>query len=92
MDNPNHNNHFLNLEFRIQHTNFGWAFHDRFLIFPSGEMKRPQVYSLGTSINSYGDNHHILQEVSHPQPVVDAFNELWDELNNPNCKVWKFPI
>lgn len=92
LNNPNHNNHFLNLEFRIQHTNFGWAFHDRFLIFPSGELKRPQVYSLGTSINSYGDNHHILQEVSHPQPVVDAFNELWDELNNSNCKVWKFPI
>ncbi len=91
LDNPNHNNHFLNLEFRIQHTNFGWAFHDRFLIFPSGELKRPQVYSLGTSINSYGENHHILQEVSHPQPVVDAFNELWDKLNNPNCLVWKFP-
>ena len=91
LDNPNHNNHLLNLEFRIQHTNFGWAFHDRFLIFPSGELKRPQVYSLGTSINSYGDNHHILQEVSHPQPVVDAFNELWDKLNNSDCLVWKFP-
>jgi hypothetical protein len=91
LNNPNHNNHFLNLEFRIQHTSFGWAFHDRFLIFPSGELKRPQVYSLGTSINSYGENHHILQEVSHPQPVVDAFNELWDKLNKPDCLVWKFP-
>ena len=91
LDNPNHNNHLLNLEFRIQHTNFGWAFHDRFLIFPGGELKKPQVYSLGTSVNSYGDNHHILQEVSHPQPVVDAFNDLWDKLNNPNCLVWKFP-
>ncbi len=92
LDNPNHNNHLLNLEFRVQHTNFGWSFHDRFLIFPSGELKRPQVYSLGTSINSYGYNHHILQEVSHPQPVVDAFNELWDKLNNSDCLVWKFPI
>lgn len=91
LDHPNHNNYLLNLEFRIQHTNFGWAFHDRFLIFPSGEQKRPQVYSLGTSINSYGDNHHILQEVSHPQPVVDAFNELWDKLNNTDCLVWKSP-
>jgi hypothetical protein len=91
LDNPNHNNHLLNLEFRIQYSNFGWAFHDRFLIFPSGELKRPQVYSLGTSLNSYGDNHHILQEVSHPQPVVDAFNELWDKLNNQDCLVWKFP-
>lgn len=91
LDNPNHNNHHLNLEFRIQHTNFGWAFHDRFLIFPSNNLRRSQVYSLGTSVNSYGQNHHILQEVSHPQPVVDAFNELWDELNKPQCLVWKFP-
>ncbi len=91
LDNPNHNNHLLNLEFRVQHTTFGWAFHDRFLIFPSSELKRPQVYSLGTSINSYGDKHHILQEVSHPQPVVDAFNELWDKLNHPVCLVWKYP-
>ncbi len=91
LDNPNHNNHLLNLEFRIQHSSYGWAFHDRFLIFPSNELKRPQVYSLGTSINSYGNTHHILQEVSHPQPVVDAFNELWNELNHPDCLVWKFP-
>ncbi|NLL27703.1 MAG: hypothetical protein GX259_02810 [Bacteroidales bacterium] len=91
LDNPNHNNYGLNLEFRIQHSNYGWAFHDRFLIFPGSELKRPQVYSLGTSINSYGNTHHILQEVSHPQPVVDAFNELWDKLNHPDCLVWKFP-
>lgn len=91
LNNPNHNNHLLNLEFRIQHTNFGWAFHDRFLIFPSSKLRRSQVYSLGTSINSYGKNHHILQEVSHPQPVVDAFNELWEKLNHPDCLVWKHP-
>jgi hypothetical protein len=91
LENFNHNNYRLNLEFRIQHSNYGWAFHDRFLIFPSSELKRPQVYSLGTSINSYGNTHHILQEVSHPQPVVDAFNELWNKLNHPDCLVWKFP-
>ena len=91
LQNPNHNNYGLNFEFRIQHSNYGWAFHDRFLIFPSSELKRPQVYSLGTSINSYGNTHHILQEVSHPQPVVDAFNELWNKLNHPDCLVWKFP-
>lgn len=91
-DNPKNNHHQLNLEFRIQYSNHGWAFHDRFLIFPSSNSKRSQVYSLGTSINSYGQNHHILQEVSHPQPVVDAFNELWEELNKPECLVWKFPI
>lgn len=91
LGNPNHNNYGLNLEFRIQHSTFGWAFHDRFLIFPSSKLRRSQVYSLGTSINSYGKKHHILQEVSHPQPVVDAFNELWEKLNHPDCLVWKHP-
>jgi hypothetical protein len=90
-DNPKNNNFHMNVEFRIQHGNFGWSFHDRFLIFPSNELKRSKVYSLGTSINSYGKSHHILQEVSHPQPVVDAFNELWDKLNNSDCLVWKNP-
>lgn len=91
LDNPNHNNNFLNLEFRVQHTNYGWGFHDRFLIFPGSLSDRPIVYSLGTSVNSFGKSHHILQEVSHPQPVIDAFNELWEKLNNPNCIVWKYP-
>jgi len=92
LENPRNNNLHLNLEFRVQHTNYGQAFHDRFLIFPGkDELSKPKVYSLGTSINSYGQNHHILQEVSYPQPVVDAFNELWEKLNNKNCIVWKHP-
>lgn len=90
-ENPNHDNLGLNFEFRIQHGMYGWKFHDRFLIFPGDEYNRPKVYALGTSINSYGNEHNILQEVSHPQPVVDAFNELWNQLNNQQCIVWKFP-
>jgi len=91
LDNTNHNNYGLNLEFRIQHTTFGWDFHDRFLIFPSSKTRKAKVYSLGTSLNSYGKSHHILQEVSHPQPVVDAFNDLWEKLNHKDCIVWKYP-
>lgn len=92
LENPQNNNLCLNLEFRVQHTIYGRGFHDRFLIFPGKDgLDKPRVYSLGTSINSYGQNHHILQEVSYPQPVVDAFNELWEELDNKNCIVWKYP-
>lgn len=90
-ENPHHDNQGLNFEFRIQHGMYGWKFHDRFLIFPGNETTRPKVYALGTSVNSFGNDHNILQEVSHPQPVVDAFNELWSQLNNPKCIVWKFP-
>lgn len=88
-DNPKNNNYALNLEFRCQHSNFGWQFHDRFLIFPATTDKPSKAYSLGTSINSYGKDHHILQQVSHPQRVADAFEELWNKINKPECTVWK---
>lgn len=91
LDNPQNNNYGLNLEIRMQHSNYGWSFHDRFLIFPGSEETRPKVYSLGTSVNSLGLSHHILQEVSHPQRVIDAFNELWNELSHEDCLVWKYP-
>jgi len=89
------NNLGINLEFRVQHGNYGWKFHDRFLIFPSvggGDEvnSRVEAWSLGTSINSLGKDHHILQKVSNPRNILDAFNELWSELNNLNCLVWKY--
>ncbi len=57
--NPKNNNYGLNLEFRVQHSGYGWGFHDRFLLFPRGKNSQAEVYSLGTSINSYGKKHHI---------------------------------
>ena len=93
-NNPEHNNRGLNIEFRIQRENFGWDFHDRFLIFPAGNnnSEKPKAYSLGASINRLGNTYHIIQEVSHPQYLIDAFNELWDSLNDPKCLVWKYPM
>lgn len=88
-ENPANNNWNLNLEFRFQHSQYGKSFHDRFLLFPGAKLEKPKVYSLGTSVNSYGKKHHILQEVLYPQPVVDAFIELWEELNHQECIVWK---
>lgn len=84
----------LNLEFRAQYDNIGKPFHDRFLIFPGdlANFKKPVVFSLGTSLNSYGKNLHILQEVSHPQYIVDEFEQLWDELkNHDRCLIWSYP-
>jgi hypothetical protein len=80
----------LNLEFRIRSGAAGWAFHDRFLIFPSarhGALAR----SLGTSVNSFGIDHHILQRVDNGQLVADAFQDLWDQLSDPAHLIWKTP-
>ncbi len=89
------NNFGINLEFRLQHGSYGWSFHDRFLIFPevngSEEINsKVEAWSLGTSINSLGKAHHIVQKVANPRNILDAFNELWAELNNINCLVSKF--
>lgn len=78
----------LKLEFRMQKGQTGWAFHDRFLIFPSGP-DGAMAWSLGTSVNSLGIDHHILQKVDNSQLIVDAFTDLWELLNGPDHLIWK---
>jgi len=82
------NNYGINLEFRCQHGNYGYGFHDRFIMIQN-EKEKPRVWSLGTSFNSLGNSHHIIQEVRHPQMIVDAFEELWDSLTDDSCLVWR---
>lgn len=82
------NNYGINLEFRCQHGNYGYGFHDRFIMIQN-EKEKPRVWSLGTSFNSLGNSHHIIQEVRHPQMIVDAFEELWDSLSDDSCLVWR---
>lgn len=81
----------INLEVRCQFENHGFKFHDRFLMIVS-KNESPKVWSLGTSINGLGKKHHIIQRVSHPQMVVDAFEDLWDKLSAEECLVWKQEI
>ena len=80
----------LDLEYRIRTGSAGWGFHDRFLIFPTAE-RAAQAWSLGTSVNSLGDRHHILQQVGDGQRIRDAFAELWDALDQPEHLIWKTP-
>lgn len=77
----------LNIEVRKPFANYGWGFHDRFLIFPYTD-NEPVAWSIGTSINSIGKEHHILQKVSDAQLIADAFEELWRAIQHPDCLVW----
>ena len=77
----------INLQFRSPRNNNGWSFHDRFLIFPNvGNL--PMAWSLGTSVNSFGQEHHILQKCSDARLILDAFNELWGEIDLDECLIW----
>jgi hypothetical protein len=80
----------LRLEFRVKSGQAGWAFHDRFLIFPATG-RGALAWSLGTSVNSIGKQHHILQRVDDGQLIMQAFRELWDQLNQPEHLIWKKP-
>lgn len=85
------NYHGLNVEFRSAHGPAGWSFHDRFLIFPKSEDDNAKVWSLGTSVNSLGKSHHILQQVEHAQLIADAFQSLWDAVDHSENLIWKWP-
>jgi len=78
----------LALEFRVRSNGAGWPFHDRFLIFPR-ENGPALAWSLGTSVNSLGTSHHILQKVGNGELVHNAFLSLWDRLTSPDHLVWK---
>ena len=80
----------LKLEFRVRIGSAGWSFHDRFLIFPRASAGAV-AWSLGTSVNSLGRQHHILQQVSDGELIRQAFLELWDALGSPEHLVWKTP-
>jgi len=80
----------LRLEYRVRIGPAGWAFHDRFLIFPQNDAGA-LAWSLGTSVNSAGTSHHILQQVDDGQLIKDAFEDLWSELAGTDHLVWKTP-
>jgi hypothetical protein len=83
----------INLEVRAVHNNIGFSFHDRFLFFiPSYTEEIPRVYSLGTSVNSLGTTHHLIMQTVYPKNIVNAFHELWQNLNdNEESLVIKLP-
>ena len=80
------NNLNINLKFLAQHGNYGWEFHDRFLIIvPIEDTQLPDVYSLGTSVNILGRTHHIIQKVTNPNIIYHNFQMLWNSLDNNDC-------
>jgi len=80
----------LRLEYRVKRGPAGFGFHDRFLIFPRAN-EDALVWSLGTSVNGIGMEHHILQRADNGQLIRDAFVELWEQLDQPDHLIWKKP-
>ena len=65
-------------------------FHDRFIIFPQAIDEPVRAWSLGTSVNSLGKSHHIIQEVEYGQIISDVFEEMWEQsINDEDNIIWK---
>lgn len=71
-------NGWLNLTFLNTDKSLLGDFHDRFLIFPKTVDTPAKAWSLGTSVNSLGTSHHIVQEVADGQIIADIFEEMWN--------------
>jgi hypothetical protein len=79
----------MKLEFRMS-WGIQRSFHDRFLIFPGLGRDRTRVWSLGASINHIGAQHCIVQEVTYPEPVLQAFQSFWHQSAEPEHLIWKY--
>ena len=86
------NNLGVNLTVRACHDNYGFDFHDRFLLLiPKDIDEIPTVFSLGTSINGLGKSHHLIQQTLDPRNIVETFSELWNMLDNDESTLIKLP-
>ena len=79
----------LQLSFRTVHGNSGSSFHDRYLILKY-QLNKTRVWSLGTSVNSVGKSHHIVQIVESPMLIDTFFDEVWSQTNTDKCKIYDY--
>lgn len=79
----------LRLSFRTVHGNNGSSFHDRYLILKY-QLNKTRVWSLGTSVNSVGKSHHIVQIVESPILIDTFFDEVWSQTDTDKCKIYDY--
>lgn len=78
---------FLKIKYKVR-FNCGFTFHDRFIVCRD-QHGSYHAWQLGTSINQVGGHHHIISQLADPKNILDAFNDLWDQLFEKDCLVWQ---
>ena len=54
------------------------------------QLNKTRVWSLGTSVNSVGKSHHIVQIVESPMLIDDFFDEEWSQTDTDKCKIYDY--
>ena len=78
----------VSLSYRTIANGHGTSFHDRYLILKYG-VNKTRVWSLGISLNSLRNKHHIIQIVEAPELIADMFQKIWDETDQDICKIYE---
>lgn len=65
-----------------------YSFHDRYIILKY-QYNRTRVWSLGTSVNSLGKKHHIMQIVECPVLIAEKFQEVWNQITQENGLIYE---
>lgn len=78
----------ISLSYRTIAHGYGTSFHDRYLILKYN-VNKTRAWSLGTSVNSLGKKHHIIQIVEAPELIANMFQEIWNKTNNDICKIYE---
>ena len=82
------NNTDVDLSYRTIANGHGIPFHDRYLILRYS-VNKTRAWSLGTSVNSVGRKHHIIQIVEAPELIADMFQKIWNDTDYDICKIYE---
>ena len=77
----------IQLTYRTIINGNGFGFHDRYIILKY-DVNRTRVWSIGTSLNSIGSKHHIIQKVYDPEMILDIFEDLWIRTEENSCLIY----
>lgn len=77
----------IRLEFRTIANGHGLPFHDRYIIL-NFNINKSRAWMLGSSINSIGSAHSVIQIVEAPNKIVELFRNQWELTDDPACIIF----
>lgn len=77
----------IRLIYRTISNGHGLQFHDRYIIL-NFNINRSRVWMLGSSINSIGDAHSVIQIVEAPNKIIELFEKQWELTSEQECQIF----
>ena len=75
------------LEYRTVFDGHGLKFHDRYIIL-TFDLNKCRAWMLGSSLNSIGDAHSVIQIVEAPNKILELFEQQWNATSCEKCIIF----